>query len=66
MITMRILKRDLKHGVLELVPENPTDLYVLSNLLDENDQVHAKTSRRVRRSGSESRSGEKSHGLLML
>ena len=46
--------------MIEIIPENPTDLYILSNILDENDQVSAKTSRRVRRSGSESRSGEKS------
>jgi protein pelota len=59
-LQIRFVKRDIKHGVIKLVPENPTDLYVLSNLLEENDQVYAKTSRRVRRSGSESRSGEKS------
>ena len=63
---MRILKKDLRNQTIVLRPETPTDLYVLSNVINIGDKVIAKTSRRIRRSGSESRSGEESQRITMV
>lgn len=63
---MRVLKTDLKNQRVVLRPETPTDLYVLSNVINIGDQIIAKTSRRVRRSGSEGRSGEESQRVTMV
>ncbi|MFX0087809.1 MAG: mRNA surveillance protein pelota [Candidatus Hodarchaeota archaeon] len=62
---MRILRQDLKNNRLVLRPENATDLYVLSNIISIGDQIIAKTSRRIRRSGSEGRSGDDSQRITM-
>ncbi|MHA2305564.1 MAG: mRNA surveillance protein pelota [Candidatus Hodarchaeales archaeon] len=62
---MRVLKKDMKNNRLVIRPENATDLYVLSNIIGIGDKVIAKTSRRVRRSGSEGRSGDESHRISM-
>ncbi|MFX1285133.1 MAG: mRNA surveillance protein pelota [Promethearchaeota archaeon] len=63
---MRILKLDLKNQRVVLRPENPTDLYVLSNIISIGDHVISKTTRRVRRSGSEGRSGDESQRISMV
>ena len=63
---MRVLKTDLKNQRVVLRPESPTDLYILSNLINIGDHVIAKTTRRIRRSGSEGRSGDESHRLTMI
>ncbi|MHA2223793.1 MAG: mRNA surveillance protein pelota [Candidatus Hodarchaeales archaeon] len=63
---MRILKTDLKNNRVVLRPEIPTDLYVLSNVISIGDYIIAKTSRRVRRSGSDSRSGDESQRITMI
>ncbi|NHJ00678.1 MAG: mRNA surveillance protein pelota [Candidatus Heimdallarchaeota archaeon] len=63
---MRILKKDLKNQNIVLRPETSTDLYILSNVINIGDRVIAKTSRRIRRSGSESRSGEESQRITMV
>ena len=62
---MRILKTDLKNRQVVLRIETPTDLYILSNLITPGDQVIAKTSRRIRRTGSEGRSGGDSQRITM-
>ena len=56
---MKINKRDLKHNVLLITPENLTDLYILSQLISTNDQVYGFTTRRVRTPGKEAREGDK-------
>ncbi|MCD6487853.1 MAG: mRNA surveillance protein pelota [Desulfurococcales archaeon] len=45
---MRILETDLKKGYIKLVPENQDDLWLLYNIIQENDQVIAKTTREVK------------------
>ena len=56
---MKINKKDMKHNVLVITPENLTDLYIVSQLIEENDQVFGNTTRRVRSPGHESRDGDK-------
>lgn len=63
---MRVLKQDLKNNRIVVRPENTTDLYILSNIISIGDQVIAKTSRRIRRSGSEGRSGDESQRITIL
>ncbi|MFX0210109.1 MAG: mRNA surveillance protein pelota [Candidatus Hodarchaeota archaeon] len=63
---MRILKRDLKNNRVVLRPESPTDLYVLSTIITPGDHLIAKTSRRIRRIGSEGRSGDESQRVTMV
>ncbi|MFX0014669.1 MAG: mRNA surveillance protein pelota [Promethearchaeota archaeon] len=63
---MRILKIDMKNGKVVVRPENATDLYVLSNIISIGDRVISKSSRRVRRSGSEGRSGDDSQRITMV
>ncbi len=56
---MKINKKDIKHNVLLITPENLTDLYILSQLIVTNDQVYGFTTRRVRTPGKDSREGDK-------
>ncbi|MHA2244951.1 MAG: mRNA surveillance protein pelota [Candidatus Hodarchaeales archaeon] len=63
---MRVLKTDMKNKRVILRPENSTDLYVLSNVISIGDHIIAKTSRRVRRSGSEGRTGDESQRITMV
>ena len=56
---MKIDKKDLKHNILLITPENLTDLYIVSQIINEKDQVYAFTTRRVRTPGKESREGDK-------
>jgi protein pelota len=52
---MKILKKDYKHGIIELIPENIDDLYGIYRILKPGDKVRASTSRRVRRKEDEGR-----------
>lgn len=45
---MKILFRDLKHGVIKLRVENLDDLWYLSGIIKENDKVKTKTERRIK------------------
>ena len=63
---MRVLKTDMKNNQVIVRPESATDLYVLSNVISIGDRVITKTSRRVRRSGSEGRSGDDSQRITMV
>ena len=56
---MKIDKKDLKHNILLITPENLTDLYILSQLISTGDQVYGFTTRRVRTPGRDSREGDK-------
>jgi len=56
---------DLKNNQVVLRTENPNDLYILSNLILIGDKIISKTSRRVRRSGTDGRSGEESQRVTM-
>ncbi|MHA1976061.1 MAG: mRNA surveillance protein pelota [Candidatus Hodarchaeales archaeon] len=63
---MRIIKSDLRTNQVIIRAENPTDLYILSTIIVNGDRVIAKTSRRIRRSGTEGRSGEESQRITMI
>lgn len=63
---MRILKTDMKNNQVVLRPDSATDLYILSNVISIGDRVITKSSRRVRRSGSEGRSGDDSQRITMV
>ena len=62
---MRILKSDLRNNQLVIRPDTSTDLYILSTIIVDGDRVIGKTSRRIRRSGSEGRSGDESQRITM-
>ncbi|MHA1199284.1 MAG: mRNA surveillance protein pelota [Candidatus Heimdallarchaeaceae archaeon] len=58
---MKILKKDYKNGILELIPENIDDLYAIYRILKAGDRVRAVTSRRIRKKEDDGRadSGER-------
>lgn len=58
---MKIIKRDYKHGVVTLIPENSDDLYSIYRILKPGDKLKATTSRRIRRKDEDGRqdSGER-------
>jgi len=45
---LRILKKDLKKGVIKLLPENLDDLWELYNVIQRGDRIHARTTREVK------------------
>ncbi len=45
---MKILRKDIKHGRITVVPETLDDLWTLYNIILPKDQVHARTSRGVK------------------
>jgi len=45
---MRILRKDVKHGTVSVMPEVLDDLWVLYNIIQKGDRVYAKTRREVR------------------
>jgi protein pelota len=45
---MKILHKDLKHGVMKLQISNLDDLWTLYNVVEKNDVVHARTTREVK------------------
>lgn len=62
---MQIIKKNLKIGIITIRTESINDLYILSLMIFPNDQVSSITSRRVRRTGAQSRSGEKSERITL-
>lgn len=58
---MKVLKKDYKHGIVELIPDSVDDLYAIYRILKVGDTVRASTSRRVKRKEEEGRadSGER-------
>jgi protein pelota len=64
-IDLRILKIDLRNNQLVIRPDTSTDLYILSTIIIDGDRIIGKTSRRIRRSGSEGRSGDESQRITM-
>jgi len=63
---VHVVKIDLKNNKVIVRPDSPTDLYILSNIISPSDQVIAKSTRRVRRAGSEGRSGDESQRITMV
>jgi protein pelota len=72
LILLKIDKSDLKHNNLLFTPENLTDLYIISQIIEFNDHVFGNTTRRIRSSGKDSREGDKGEkvrvylGILVL
>lgn len=66
MILLRILKIDQRNNRLVVRADSLTDLFILSTIIVNGDRVIAKTSRRIRRSGSEGRSGDESQRITMI
>ncbi len=62
---MQILKRDDKNGVLQVKVEHPTDMYILSRVLDVGDYLRARTTRRIKRKDSEGKSGDKGERIVL-
>ncbi len=62
---MKILKRDDKNGVLQLKVEHPTDMYILSRILESGDYLRARTTRRVKRKDAEGKSGDKGERVAL-
>lgn len=52
---MKLVKEDLKEGQITVIPQDSDDLYCIFNVITEQDQIIAKTSRKVKKgmSGSE-------------
>jgi protein pelota len=65
-IQLRILKTDPRNNQIVIRADSLTDLYILSTIIVNGDRVIAKTSRRIRRSGSEGRSGDESQRITMI
>ena len=64
---MRIIKKDLKKGVISLKPESPDDLWHLERVLGPGDIVRARTLRRIEvRRGKEVVKGERKPVTLTL
>ncbi|MHA1223550.1 MAG: mRNA surveillance protein pelota [Candidatus Heimdallarchaeaceae archaeon] len=58
---MKLVKKDFKHGFVDLVPENIDDLYAIYRILKPGDRIEAVTTRRIRRKEEEGKadSGER-------
>ncbi len=64
---MRVLKKDLRHGLMTLKVENPDDLWHLGNVLEEGDLLKTRTMRKVAvKAGGEFRLGEKKPMVLTI
>jgi protein pelota len=64
---MRMLKKDLRHGLMTLKVENPDDLWHLSHVLQEGDLLKTRTMRKVAvKAGGEFRLGEKKPMVLTI
>ncbi|MBS3142097.1 mRNA surveillance protein pelota [Candidatus Woesearchaeota archaeon] len=63
---MKIVHKDLRHGAMKLVPESPEDLWVLSTIIHQGDDVRARTLRKVKSTGSEERAKDSAKIPMML
>jgi protein pelota len=54
---MKIMKKDLKHGIVSVISQTPDDLWYLSQIICAGDVVSAKTERKIKIGSSEERSG---------
>jgi len=64
---MRIAKKDMRHGVISLVPENLDDLWHLEKVLEPGDMVRARTFRKATlKRGEEIVKGERKPVTLTL
>ncbi|MBI2579498.1 MAG: mRNA surveillance protein pelota [Candidatus Aenigmarchaeota archaeon] len=52
---MKLLKKDLKHNVLTVVPENADDLWIISEILQKGDMVSGRTQRSIKTERSDTR-----------
>lgn len=45
---MKILKKDIKHGIVSVLTQNIDDLWYLSHIIDKTDLVKGKTTRKIK------------------
>jgi len=55
---MKILQKDLRHGMVRVMVENLDDLWYLSNVICPGDRVSARTERRVKAKDDMERAGK--------
>jgi len=48
---LKVLRRDLRHGIIEVLVQTLDDLWHLYNIIERDDLVHARTSREVKMEG---------------
>ncbi|MFX0092751.1 MAG: mRNA surveillance protein pelota [Candidatus Hodarchaeota archaeon] len=63
---MKIISRNDKDGSFQLQAESLTDLYILDNIIEIGDKVFARTRRRVKKEGSEKRTGDKGERISLF
>ncbi|MFX1511272.1 MAG: mRNA surveillance protein pelota [Promethearchaeota archaeon] len=65
---MQILRKDLRArtGILKIKPENATDLYILTKVIDVGDEAIARTKRRIHKIGTGNRSGDKGERISVM
>ncbi|RLF40325.1 MAG: mRNA surveillance protein Pelota, partial [Thermoplasmata archaeon] len=65
---MRVVFKDLKKGIVKLIPENMDDLWHLYNIIDKGDLVRALTFRTAEQKGDKIRTkkGEKKPMVLTI
>ena len=62
---MKILQENYKKNLKKLQPENFTDLYFLSKIIEPGDVLTASTHRRVRKKGTRGREGDKGEKVAL-
>jgi protein pelota len=62
---MRIVNENKKLNKKSLIPETLTDIFVLQNLIEPDDYITSKTHRRVRKSGTKGREGDKGERVTL-
>jgi protein pelota len=55
---MKVLKKNIRHGLIAVLAQSPDDLWYLSQIISPGDTVTARTERKIRLGGKEERSGE--------
>lgn len=63
---MKFDRKKIKDNKISFTPENWTDLYQLSNLVEKDDLVYALTSRRVRKGDKTGREGDKGERIKVF
>jgi protein pelota len=53
---MKIIHKDLKHGIIKVKAESPQDLWYLSNIVEPGDCVSGMTERKIKIGGSDDKS----------
>jgi protein pelota len=63
---LKVIKEDLKNNEVTVIPQSSEDLYILYNLLLPEDQIRAKTTRKIKNIGSGKDSTSRISVLMQL